>query len=126
MPKILIVDDDENITKALRIRLEKAKYEVVVGHDGVSGMRLAVQEQPDLILLDISMPAGNGFSLARKLRDHDSTLDTPIIFMTASKGPGLADGADDFDAVQFFEKPFESTKLLSTISDTLESRPVTT
>lgn len=126
MPKILIVDDDHNITKALGIRLEAKGFEVVVGADGVSGMQLAVQEHPDLILLDISMPAGNGFSLAKKLRDHDSTLDTPIIFMTASKAHGLEAGAQDYAAFDFLEKPFESSRLLRLIEDALEERPILT
>ncbi|MEM7233261.1 MAG: hybrid sensor histidine kinase/response regulator [Planctomycetota bacterium] len=111
MPKVLVVDDDAKITKALQIRLQEEGFEVVMGHDGVSGMKIAVSEKPDLIILDISMPAGNGLSLARKLSDNDITMTIPVVFMTASKDPALREGAEQVGAIDFLEKPFDFSEV---------------
>jgi DNA-binding response OmpR family regulator len=68
MKKILIVEDDQNIAKALAIRLKSAGYEVTVAPDAMTGVAAATKIQPDLALLDISVPAGNGFIVAEKIR----------------------------------------------------------
>ena len=82
--KILIVDDERDIVKALMIRLQGAGYEVVTAFDGAQGIFVAHKEKPDLILLDIRMPAGNGFSVAEKLKHSVNTLSIPVIFLTGS------------------------------------------
>src|SRR4030042_3467341 len=84
--KILIVDDERDIIKALTIRLRGAGYEVVTAFDGAQGIFTAHKENPDLIILDIRMPAGNGFSVAEKLKESVNTLAIPVIFLTGSPG----------------------------------------
>ena len=114
MKKILIVEDDQNIAKALAIRLKSAGYEVTVAADAMTAVAAAVKIQPDLALLDISVPAGNGFTVAEKIQELIASA-TPIIFLTASKQPGLRQKAQNLGAVGFFEKPFDAGELLAAI-----------
>lgn len=120
MKKILVVEDDKNVSKALGIRLAGAGYSVYTAVDGLSGLREAVQNRPDLILLDISMPAGDGFSVAKAVQRLNITGGTPIIFITASRKPGLRDKAMALDSVVgFFEKPYDPEELLGKIRDAI-------
>ena len=79
--KILIVDDERDIVKVLVIRLESSGYEVISAFDGAQGVFMAHKEQPDLIILDIRMPAGDGFSVAERLKRSTHTWTIPIIFL---------------------------------------------
>jgi two-component system alkaline phosphatase synthesis response regulator PhoP len=114
MKKILIVEDDARIAAALRVRLEAGGYEVVTAVDGFSGLKLAMTHKPQLILLDIMMPVGMGFSVAERLKDLGCG-DTPIIFMTASKRAGLRKTAQRLGAAGFFEKPYDADELLAAV-----------
>ena len=121
--KILVAEDDTRIATALAIRLEAAGYEVLTASDGFEGLKLTVNERPDLILMDIWMPSGLGFSVAQRLRALGLN-GIPIIFMTGSKVAGLRETAEHLGAVAFFEKPYEPEILLATISHVLESNTV--
>jgi len=126
--KILIVEDDPRISKALGIRLRAAGYEVVTAGDGAGGVAALTTHRPDLILLDISMPAGGGFFVAENLMKRPALASTPIIFVTATKAPGVRERAEEFFPAAYVEKPFDSEELLETISsvlgrDTSESEP---
>jgi len=116
--KILIVEDDERIGKALALRLKSAGYATAQAHDALAGVSTAVQYQPDLILLDISMPAGNGFLIAERLQ---ALLPRPVptIFLTASKKPDFYDRAMRLGAAAYFEKPYAAEALLASIQRTL-------
>jgi len=114
MRKILIVEDDAKIAAALRIRLESSGYEVVTAGDGFTGLKMAVLHKPDLILLDIMMPVGMGFSVAERLKDL-RLGHIPLIFITASKRAGLRRTAQKLGAVGFFEKPYDAEELLAAI-----------
>ena len=114
MKKILIVEDDHNISKSLAIRLKNAGYEVNVAPDALSGLEFAMRKPPDLVLLDISLPAGNGFGVAERLQSLLSTA-TPFIFLTASQKPGLREKAKKLGAAAFFQKPYDASELLETI-----------
>ncbi|MCZ6801386.1 MAG: response regulator [Nitrospirae bacterium] len=70
--------------------------------------------------MDIAMPGGNGFTVAERLRDSTVTSDVPLIFLTASKQPGLREKAMAFDAQAFFEKPFKSDELIQSIRTCLQ------
>jgi len=117
--KILLVEDDEKIVKALTIRLKSQGYDVVAVFDAVMAMSKAMEHHPDVILLDISMPGGNGFTVAERLQNSSLTVDIPVIFLTASKEPGLRERAKGLGAVGFLEKPFEAQELLSVIQHAL-------
>jgi DNA-binding response OmpR family regulator len=115
MKKILIVEDDQKIAMALVIRLKANGYNASVAPDALAGATQARTLKPDLILLDISMPGGNGFQLAETFLRMPETNGTPIIFITASKNPELLQKVMELGAVGLFEKPFDTEKLLSSI-----------
>ena len=122
MKKILIVEDDENIAKALSIRLKNTGYEVSVAPDALTGVENAVKKVPDLVLLDISLPAGSGFTVAERIQSLIPHA-TPLIFLTASKKPGLREKAKELGAAAFFQKPYEWDDLLGAIQLALAGAP---
>lgn len=117
--KILVIEDDKAIAVALGVRLRANNYEVLVAYDGVTGMSTALKTRPDLIVLDISMPAASGFLVAERMQNNVYLAGTPLIFVTASKKPGLRERAEELGAVGFFEKPYEAKELLATIQSVL-------
>lgn len=112
--KVLIVEDDEKIALALSLRLRSAGYDTCTAPDAVSGVRSALSLSPDLVLLDISLPAGSGFTVAEQVRRSDSAK-TPIIFLTASKQPGFRERALELGAAGYFEKPYEPEALMTAV-----------
>lgn len=121
--KIVIVEDDPEIGRALMVRLRAAGYEVRIATDGSSGVKTVVEEDPDLVLLDISMPAGGGFFVAENMQRRPALSHVPIVFITASKAPGLREKAVHSGAAAFLEKPFRSEELLETIERALAGGP---
>jgi DNA-binding response OmpR family regulator len=117
--KILIVEDDKHIVMALKVRLQACGYDVIVAYDAALAMSTAVQHQPDLVLLDISMPGGNGFIVAERLQNSMVTAGVPMIFVTASKQAELRKKVIALGAVGFFEKPYEAEDLLAAIEQAL-------
>jgi len=112
--KILIVEDDQKIALALALRLKSAGYETSTAFDALTGVNEAARLRPDLVLLDISLPAGSGFAVAERVRSVMPNF-TPIIFLTASKQPGLQERAQELGAVGYFEKPYEAEALLTAV-----------
>jgi len=111
MNKILIIDDDAAICELIKINLELAGNTCISETNPVIGFALARQELPDLIILDVMMPELDGYSLALKLCQNDSTKDIPIIMLTAlgelpDKLKGFSSGVDDY-----LVKPFEPEEL---------------
>jgi two-component system response regulator VicR len=110
--KILVVDDERPIADILKFNLEKEGYEVVCAFDGETAVRLAFEELPDLILLDLMLPIKDGMDVCREVRTR---LSTPIIMLTAKdneidKVLGLELGADDY-----VTKPFGTRELLARV-----------
>src|SRR6185369_8192404 len=97
MKKILIAEDDKKISAALEIRLQAAGYEVQVVRDGFRGYVRAMSDPPDLLLMDIFMPAGSGLELAQELKSV-GLADIPFILMTASKDKNLKQRAENMGA----------------------------
>jgi DNA-binding response OmpR family regulator len=115
MKTILIVEDDQKIALALQIRLKANRYAVSIASDAIVGASLGRAVKPDLILLDVSIPGGTGFELAKTFHHMLETKGTPIIFITASKSPELLQKVMDLGAIGLFEKPFDTEKLLYSI-----------
>lgn len=110
--KILIVDDEKPIVDILRYNLEKDGFSVIEANDGAKGLTLALEEKPDLILLDIMLPKMDGFDVCKKVREKS---DVPIIMITAreeevDKVLGLELGADDY-----ITKPFSVRELMARV-----------
>ena len=107
MPRILVIDDDPSISELVSINLEMAGYDVSPAEDGIKGQALAVQIQPDLIMLDLMLPKVDGFTVCQRLRRDPRTADIPVLMLTAlgqiqDKIDGFNAGADDY-----LTKPFD-------------------
>jgi DNA-binding response OmpR family regulator len=124
--KILIVDDERDIVKAVMIRLQGAGYEVVTAFDGAQGVFMAHKEKPDLIILDIRMPAGNGFSVAQRLKRSMHTFTIPVIFLTGSPEKNAEEKAMALGARFYIKKPYDPEELLDAVKRALEkdSEPI--
>lgn len=110
--KILVVEDEKAIADILVFNLQREGYGTVVAYDGTDGLRLALSESPDLILLDVMLPGIDGFEVCRRVREK---YDTPIIMLTAreeetDKVMGLELGADDY-----ITKPFSMRELMARV-----------
>jgi len=111
--KILIVEDEQNIVDILSFNLGRDGYDTIEAYDGVTGLQLALEQNPDLVLLDLMLPGMDGFDVCRKIRESGSA--TPIIMLTAreeetDKVLGLELGADDY-----ITKPFSMRELLARV-----------
>lgn len=126
MKKILIVEDDRKIALAMTVRLKANGYEVIIAFDAVAGTGLCVKHLPDLVILDISMPAGSGFDVAARIQNLVPTVGTPMIFMTASRRPELRAKAAELGAVAFLEKPFSDGELIAQVRQALGEEPPAT
>jgi DNA-binding response OmpR family regulator len=118
MKKILIVEDDTDIVGILALRLRGAGFEVFTALDGLNGVKLAVEHKPDLILMDIWMPVGIGFSVAERLKALDLGA-IPIVYMTASKSRTLKKRAKQLGGAGFIEKPYTFEQVLEVITQVL-------
>lgn len=110
-PKILVVDDDPLMRRIVTQSLERAAYDLLEAESGLAGIQCAIEQHPDLILLDVMMPEMDGFEVIRRLRSHPMTLGVPIILLTAlgemsEKVHGMQLGADDY-----MTKPFDPREL---------------
>jgi DNA-binding response OmpR family regulator len=121
--KILIVDDERDIVKALMIRLQANGYEVVTAFDGAQGVFMAHKEKPDLIILDIRMPAGDGFSVAERLKSSMHTFSIPIIFLTGSPERDAEGRAMELGARFYIKKPYDPEELLDAVKRAIETIP---
>lgn len=119
--KILIVDDERDIVKALTIRLKAYGYEVVSAFDGAQGVFTAHKENPDLVILDIRMPAGDGFSVAEQLKKSVQTLTIPIVFLTGTPEKNAEQRAQDLGARFYIKKPYYPEELLDAVRRALEN-----
>ncbi len=121
--KILIIEDETNIAQVLRLYLEQADYIVLTAGDGVAGLELHAREHPDLIILDLMLPALDGMEVCRRIR---AWANTPILMLTARQGEedriaGLDLGADDY-----LVKPFSPREVVSRVKAILRrSVPIT-
>lgn len=110
---VLIVEDEQNIVDILSFNLSREGYDTLEAYDGPTGLQLALEQNPDLILLDLMLPGMNGFDVCAKIRESGSSI--PIIMLTAreeeeDKVMGLELGADDY-----ITKPFSMRELLARV-----------
>ncbi len=118
--KILVVDDDKDILKALNIRLKANDYETVYATDGYMATKMARDEKPDLIILDIGLPMGDGFIVMDRLKDFIWREMIPVIILTARDPEANKERAMKAGAFAFFQKPADNDALLAAIAEALE------
>jgi CheY-like chemotaxis protein len=122
MPKILLVEDNEMNRDMLSRRLQRKGHEVLIAVDGIQGVELAQSHNPDLILMDMSLPVLDGWEATQQLKAAPETSSIPIIALTAHAMAGdrekcLEVGCDDYDT-----KPVEFSRLLGKIQALLEKK----
>ena len=115
--KILIVDDEPQIVRLLSQRLKANEYETFAANDSYQCIKMAREVKPDLILLDIKMPAGGGIRAFETLKSSTYTSVIPIIFITAYPGEEVKKEIMELGADGFFAKPFNSINLLNKIKE---------
>lgn len=114
--KILVVDDEMELVNALEIRLRNEGFEVKTAEDGEDGLKMAREEKPDLLILDLMLPKLDGYKVCRLLKFDQRYKDIPVIMLTAraeeqARSLGMEMGAD-----AYITKPFEWDELLEKIS----------
>ena len=118
--KILVADDEEQLALAMKIRLQSKGYQVVVASDGKAALNLAMQEKPDLILLDVMMPAMDGYSCLREINTKLGRGKIPVIVLTARdrmKDLFELEGIEDYVV-----KPFDHEDLMIRIERAFKRR----
>lgn len=115
MKKILIIEDTVEIAELLRDVLMKKGFSVVICHDGYQGIEFTHREKPDLILLDLMMPAGGGFYVLEKIKLSSFTKGIPVVVLTASKDSDHKAKAIEMGIDAYLEKPYDTNQLVATI-----------
>jgi len=121
--KILYIEDNEDNVYVVKSRLTRAGFTILIAADGAQGVAMASTEQPDLILMDLSLPVLDGWEATRRIKAAPETKHIPVVALTAHAMAGdrekaLAAGCNDFDT-----KPIELPRLLQKIRALLPERP---
>ncbi|MCW1915896.1 response regulator transcription factor [Luteolibacter sp. GHJ8] len=120
MQKILIVEDERDIADLVGFNLERAGFEVMKAHDGITGADMAINQRPDLVILDLMLPGKDGYGVFKELRRDSRSRDIPVIMLTAraqteDRIQGLEAGADDY-----LTKPFSPKELMLRVQAVLK------
>jgi DNA-binding response OmpR family regulator len=116
---ILIVDDDPDVRLGLHVRLKANHYNVIFAADGMAGIAEARKHMPDVIILDLGLPAGDGFSVMDRLKANDSLSLIPVIVVSARDRNANMDRALKAGAKAFLQKPVANAELLAVIRKVL-------
>jgi two-component system, cell cycle response regulator DivK len=120
VPTLLIVEDNEMNRDMLSRRLQRRGYEVLIATDGAEGLAVARERNPDLVLMDMSLPVIDGWEATRQLKSAEATRRIPIIALTAHAMSGDRQKAVDAGCDDFDTKPIELDRLLEKIEHCLE------
>lgn len=121
--KILIVEDDPSFSRAINHMIGKEGYDVITASNGLTGLRMATEDKPDLLILDVMLPGLDGFEICSRLRAEPQTAKLPIIMLSAKgqdadKTTGLQVGANEYLA-----KPVDRAVLLEKVTALLAKQP---
>ena len=117
--RVLVVDDDADLAKMLKIRIEAEGYEFMSAADGVDMLGILKIKKPDVILLDIMLPAMDGYSALREMRKNEEYADIPVIILSAKEKKKVGD-LFILEKIAFFvEKPFETKELMEKIREAI-------
>lgn len=113
--KILVVEDNEQNLYLMRFILEKNGYEVVTAQDGISGVKKALEEKPDLILMDLQLPEIDGYEAARRIKQIPEARDIPIVAVTSYAMVGNQKKALDAGCIGYIEKPIKPESFIKEV-----------
>jgi DNA-binding response OmpR family regulator len=117
--KVLIIDDDRVSLLSISARLRASGFRTVAAADAIMATTIAKQENPDLIVLDINLPGGDGITVMQHMSSINTLSLTPIIIITGTESESLKKRALDSGAIAFFQKPFSLDELVGTIQKIL-------
>ena len=117
--KILIIDDDQDLALGLKVRLRANNYATVFATDAISAISQARKENPDLILLDLGLPGGDGLVVMERLDNIESLSSIPVIVLSARDPQANRERALGAGAKAYFQKPIDNDELLAAIRKTL-------
>jgi two-component system KDP operon response regulator KdpE len=117
--KILIVEDDQDMRRALNVRLRANNYDAAFASDAIEALSVAKKEKPDLLLLDLGLPGGDGFMVMDRMKDIASLSSLPVIVVSARDPEGNKDRALSAGAGAFFQKPVDNEQLMAAIRHSL-------
>jgi two-component system, OmpR family, KDP operon response regulator KdpE len=121
MSRILLVDDDPDLLRVLSLRLTREGYEVAGATKGDLAIAEVARRVPDLVVLDLGLPGGNGFKVLEKVRGTHQSSAVPVIVLTGNWEPAFEERARKAGATQFLRKPTDLTDLLAEIRKLLAS-----
>jgi signal transduction histidine kinase len=119
---VLVIEDNPNNVLLLSEFLEKEGFEPLIAEDGEEGIRKALDEQPDLILLDVMLPRKDGFEVCEKLKERKETRDIPVIFVTAKTETRDRIRGLDLGAVDYVLKPFDGAEVIARVRTQIKLR----
>jgi len=119
---ILVIDDDASIHRAVERRLDGVVDQVLKANSPTKGLQIAIQDRPDVILLDVNMPQIDGFKVCRHLQENPTTHDIPILFLTADRNPDNLAKALDAGASDYISKPFNAVELEARVRVALRTK----
>ena len=119
--KIMVVDNDPDLRQALSLRLRANHFDTINVCDGYSAIAMAQKEHPHLIILDLGLPAGDGFAVLKNLRQYPALADIPVIVLTARDPESSERRTLESGAVAFFQKPADNEELLGVIRACLQT-----
>jgi DNA-binding response OmpR family regulator len=117
----MIVDDDPDLRLALSVRLRANNFDTVSVCDGYSALAMALKDTPNLIILDLGLPAGDGFAVLKHLKTYPALSSVPIIVLTGRDSGGNERLSLESGAVAFFQKPHDEAELMRVIRTNLRS-----
>jgi len=115
--KILIMEDEVELVASIKNLLEKQGYEVNAAYDTAASIDLGVQESADLIILDLAIPGGGGFTILKEIRKSSKNEKTPVLVMTASTEKMVKDEAEAIGVEGFMCKPFEPSEFMEMVKE---------
>lgn len=118
--KILVAEDDANLLNSIRIRLTSEGYEVLCAADGYQAVAMARKSWPDMLILDINMPAGDGFSVQDRVWNMVHLRRIPVVYITGDYSQHLLGMAHNLGARSLLRKPFNTSELLQAVREALE------
>ena len=119
MQKVLIVDDEHNIRNILDFSLNAEGFEVISATNGEDAFNSAVKEQPDLVILDVMMPKGDGFETCRRIKQDNRTANIPVILLTARTTREDRERGQEVGADGYITKPFSPGRLIESVQSLL-------
>ncbi len=117
---VLIADDDTSLLQAMCRRMRKENFNLIFALDGYQAVQLARQNEPDIVVLDINMPAGDGFTVLERIQALPNLGGTPVVYITGERSEEVMTHVGEVGAHALLYKPFDTTDLVNVIKEAVQ------